>query len=260
MFSTFVINLDKDTERMQFMHQQLTSLGISYHRESAVLGSSYTPTEEEYSAALAIEKGGHALLPGEIGCAVSHARVIEKIVNEQIPYALVLEDDVELPPDFKYVIEAQITKKHTWEYLLFDYVDVGPRYLQLWFRGVFQNYRKTEGVIAITSFLCKHILKALYIVPLSLLEYVRDKIRVSFPGPVIFFRPVYFAGAYLVTYSGAVKLYALSKPVRYTADHLPNKARLLNKLIFRCYAPLSVRQQKKKFGSSILNLSGSQLK
>lgn len=264
MFKTFVINLDKDVERMQFMHTQLTKLNINYRRESAVLGKSYKPTLEEYDEDMALVKGRHVLLPGEIGCALSHAKVIQKIVDEKIPYALVLEDDVELPDKFNKIIEKEIINNsngRSWEYLLFDYVVVGRPYIRQWISGVKINLKKTWRVnrskVVVQSLFS--LLKAFYIIPLSIFEEFRDKYKKHSPGPVRFFRPVYFAGAYLVTYEGACKLRSLSSPVVYTADHLPNRARVLKKLRFRGYAPQSVRQLKRVFGSSILDLDGESL-
>ncbi len=258
---TFVINLDKDTERMRFMHEQLTRIGIPYERESAIYGKHYFPTKEEYDADKAQAAGGHILLPGEVGCALSHARVIQKIVTEQLPYALILEDDVTLPTDFKAVLEREIAKNNNdWEYLLFDYVPVGLTFLKLWWNGAIYNYGNTQGVLKKLRFVFIHLLKACYILPLSLFERARELVRRYHPGPVRFFRPVYFAGAYLVTLSGAKKLHDLSQPVIYTADHLPNKARRLKGLRFRGYCPLIVRQEKEVFGSSILGMEASQMK
>lgn len=264
MFSTFVINLDKDTERMQFMHEQLTRLNIDYRRESAVLGKTYNPAPEEYNEAEAVKKGGHALLPGEIGCALSHAHVIQKVVAEKIPYTLVLEDDVELPVNFSKILEREINNNSsgsTWEYLLFDYVIVGRTFIRQWFSGVAIHLKKTwqEQSIKVLPQALFFALKGLYIIPLSLFEGARDFYKKYSPGPVRFFRPVYFAGAYLVTYEGAKKLQALSRPVVYTADQLPNQARVLKNLRFRGYSPQSVHQLKQVFGSSILDLDGREL-
>lgn len=265
MYTTFVINLDKDVERMQFMHEQLTKLNIPYTRESAVYGKNYQPSLVEYDEVQALEKGRHSLLPGEIGCALSHAHVIQKIVAEKIPYALVLEDDVELPDNFNTILEREITSNrpdNTWEYLLFDYVVVGRPFIKQWIAGVFTNIKKTwkTNPIKVISQLIFFALKGLYIIPLSLFEEIRNFYKKRSPGPVRFFRPVYFAGAYLVTYEGALKLQSLSQPIIYTADHLPNRARVLKGLKFRGYAPQIVRQDKQTFGSSILDLSGNQIK
>lgn len=259
MYSTFVINLDKDTERMQYMREQLSRLNMDYRREAAVLGKEYKPTKEEYDPNLALQKGGRELLSGEVGCALSHSKVIKKIVDEQIPFALILEDDVKLPSDFKHIVEKEIKKNKdgkTWEYLLFDYVAVGLPYVMQWLKGVRINLRMTvqksymKAVLSALYF----FIKGMYIIPLSFFEGVRNFHKKNSPGPVIFLRPVYFAGAYLVSYNGALKLKSLIEPVVYTADQLPNRARLLKKLRFRVYAPLVVQQQKSVFGSSILDI------
>lgn len=262
MFTTFVINLDKDTDRMQFMHEQLIRLGIQYQRHNAVLGKDYLTNLEEYDEKRAVAEGGHALLPGEIGCALSHAQVLEKIVNEKIPFTLVLEDDVSLPKNFKQVLENEIAaNQKDWEYLLFDYVVVGLPFLKQWFFGVLLNIQKKwkENKAKAIFWTLGAVVKGVYIVPLSLFEGFRNSYKKTSPGPVTFFRPLYFAGAYLVSLEGAQKLFSLTKPVVYTADQLPNKARVLKSLKFRGYAPQVVFQQKKKFGSSILNLSGNQI-
>lgn len=259
MFSTFVINLDKDTERMDFMEKQLNKASIQYVRHAAIDGRNYVPQASEYDQNLALKQGGHILLPGEVGCALSHAQIIARIVEDKIPFSLVLEDDILIPENFKELVEKQVQKQKKWEYLLFDYPTVGLPFLRAWLLGVKINYQKQQGIVLKWYFLFKHCIKAFYIIPLSLFEYFRDRLRAYAPGPVVFFRPVYYAGAYLVTYQGAQKLHALSTPVRYTADHLPNRARLLTGLRFRCYAPLVVSQQRKKFGSSILKLSAEDM-
>ena len=264
MYTTFLINLDTDTDRLAYMDEQLQSRSIPYRRQSAIHGKTYTPTKEEYDEYLAVKKGGHALLPGEIGCALSHAAVISTIVAEEIPYALVLEDDVALPKNFKEIIEAEIAKntKRNWEYLSFDYPAVGPTYIRRWFLGVRENFvsvKQAGDLFNTLTFVLYTALKGCYVIPLSLFEGIREWYKRDRPGPVRFFRPVYFAGAYLVTLSGAKKLQVLTRPVVYTADHLPNRARTLCSLRFRGYAPQIVHQRKRTFGSSILDLDGSQI-
>jgi GR25 family glycosyltransferase involved in LPS biosynthesis len=264
MFTTFVINLDKDVDRLHFMDEQLSLLNIVYQREPAVYGKNYKPLESEYDEVQALKKGGYALLPGEMGCALSHARVIEKIVSQNIKYALVLEDDVTLPSNLCQIISSLIKKNEKnrkWEYLLFDYFSVGLPFIKRWFL-VSGRHLKLQYQKNVFSFICAFIFivfKGFFIIPLALFEGIRNLYKISFPGPVNFFRPLYFAGAYLVTYEGALKLRSLSQPVIYTADHLPNRARLLKGLKFMAYSPQVVKQEKRVFGSSILDKTGEEL-
>lgn len=44
-------------------------------------------------------------LPGEVGCLISHYLLMKKIVEQNLPYALILEDDVELSPNFPTLLE-----------------------------------------------------------------------------------------------------------------------------------------------------------
>jgi len=49
---------------------------------------------------------GRELSRGEIGCALSHIRVYQRIIKENIPYALILEDDAWLTPAIVPVLQA----------------------------------------------------------------------------------------------------------------------------------------------------------
>jgi GR25 family glycosyltransferase involved in LPS biosynthesis len=263
MITTFVINLDKDKERMAFMHEQLTTCGMSYRRQPAILGKEYTPTLAEYDEAAARKATGHALIPGEMGCALSHAAVYKTIVAESIPFSFVFEDDVEIPNNFKEIVERMVAEQPVtnFDYLLFDYVPVGMPYLRQWYTGVIWNIRSRSerSLVSAAIFMLYAFIKIWYIVPLSLFEGWRDRYKKQSPGPVRFYRPVYFAGAYLLTLEGAKKLLSLAEPVVYTADQLPNKARVLRGLRFFCYAPRSVEQLKRTFGSSILDKTGAEI-
>ncbi len=49
---------------------------------------------------------GRDLKGGEMGCLLSHAGIYQKMVDENIPIALILEDDVELYEEFTPVLKA----------------------------------------------------------------------------------------------------------------------------------------------------------
>jgi len=263
MYTTFIINLEKDSDRMQFMADQMRALDMTYIRQEAVNGKTYQPTVSEYNEEIIKQKKLHLLLPGELGCALSHKQTYEQIVADDLPYALILEDDVSLPPNFKQIIEDEINRNaDQWEYLLFDYPTVGVPYIKKWLHSIIENYHKIVPGrwLSRMHFIVYSFLKGLYIIPLSAFEGIRDHYKKQSPGPVLFYRPVYFAGAYLVSKTGVKKLLSLAHPIMYTADQLPNRARIKSGLRFMCYAPRIVIQNKTIFGSSILDVAGKDMK
>ena len=99
MIPCFVISLPDCSDRRQSISQTLNKLGISFEFLDAVDGrSGLDPTYEsqvDRKAAQQHEKNGGGGLPSdaEFACALSHINTYRRIVAEDIPYALVLEDD-----------------------------------------------------------------------------------------------------------------------------------------------------------------------
>jgi|LSQX01.2.fsa_nt_gb glycosyl transferase family 25 len=91
----WIINLKRDTERLQFMQEQMERLGIDYRVIEAIDGRSLGEDEKEpYSKSIALRDFGRELTPGEIGCALTHIRIWNQTIEEDINEVLVLEDDV----------------------------------------------------------------------------------------------------------------------------------------------------------------------
>lgn len=97
----FYINLDKDVKRRDSMERQLCILGLDYTRITGVDGRHICESElgEFYSGSRALRYQSRHLSRAEIGCALSHISVYQKVVNEGISCALILEDDVLLPEE-----------------------------------------------------------------------------------------------------------------------------------------------------------------
>ncbi|MBN7764058.1 glycosyltransferase family 25 protein [Nitratireductor aquimarinus] len=92
---TFLINLDRSPERLQYMDELLNRRGVPYIRVSAVDGT-------------VIDRPAYAsssLTMPEIGCFLSHRSIWELMVSEDIPVALVLEDDIEISPGLAQLID-----------------------------------------------------------------------------------------------------------------------------------------------------------
>lgn len=96
----FVINLEKDKARRESISAQLDALGLGYEIVPAVLGASLAEDERAslYDDRKARLHRARSLVPAEIGCALSHLKVYRAIVERGIDCALILEDDVTLPP------------------------------------------------------------------------------------------------------------------------------------------------------------------
>lgn len=90
----YLINLDRDTERLAFVARQLTALGIDFERVPAICGTAMPEWLKPY---FLTSDGRIAsdMTAGEVGCYASHLLVMRRIAEGNQP-ALVLEDDVEI--------------------------------------------------------------------------------------------------------------------------------------------------------------------
>ena len=99
---TYLINLDKSPERLEFMRGQLERLGLSFERFPAVWGKGLSESERKsgFSRVRSFIAAGKRLSDAEIGVAMSHVGCYRRMIENEEPYALVLEDDVVLADGF----------------------------------------------------------------------------------------------------------------------------------------------------------------
>lgn len=102
----FLINLDRDVDRLAAADAQLKRLGIAYERVPAVSGKDLSRDEIRRNVARTRARwaNGSMYTPGQIGCWFSHTNVYRRMVADNIPAALVLEDDVVLSEDAPRVV------------------------------------------------------------------------------------------------------------------------------------------------------------
>lgn len=120
----FVINLDERPDKFKNAEDQLIAQDFTCERISAVRGSNLSQAEVDsaYDGQLNKQNYMKPLSLGEIGCYLSHRSAWQKIVDEQLDYAIILEDDCKLEPTFKEVPQA-ISKLINWDYIKLT----GPR-------------------------------------------------------------------------------------------------------------------------------------
>jgi len=110
----YIINLDCASARMQGMDKQLDNLGVSYQRIAAVRGVDLPANEVEkvYSSELNRQHFRYNLSLGEIGCYMSHRNIWQIMVEQNIEFAVILEDDLVINANFQQLFSEINTLKH----------------------------------------------------------------------------------------------------------------------------------------------------
>ena len=127
---TWVINLDRDTARLQRAAQQLAPTGLHWTRLSAVYGRDLPPAEQQRLLDHAAYRRKHGMepAPGELGCYLSHVAVLRAFLASDHRHALVLEDDVLLTPALPPVLQALLQHASRWDMVKLSQVHSGtPR-------------------------------------------------------------------------------------------------------------------------------------
>lgn len=243
----FVINLKRSPERRAFMKKQLDALGMDYEFIEATDGKELSDEEIKniYDEEASLKFLRVPLTRGEIGCAHSHIKTYQKIVNDNLDYALVLEDDSILEPSlFSLLKNNEFVSQSHFDWLQIDYARVGWPFFSGWLRGAW-IYTKQRPTFALYT-----LLKLPYISVICIYEWLREKFNRNNPAIVSFGRPIYLASAYLITNAGAKKLIKLGTPIRFAADMLPNKARILTNFKLKAISP-PLAHQDRSFDSEI---------
>ncbi len=104
----FLINLDRHPDRLASAQSQLVRAGIDFERVPAVDGSALSPSERRAAVSRfrAVLAHGRLYTPGQIGCTLSHHAIYRRMVAENIPAALIFEDDIVLSPAFPNSLAA----------------------------------------------------------------------------------------------------------------------------------------------------------
>ncbi len=128
----FIINLLQDIEKKEHIKNLCTAYNLSPEFIKAVNGKSLSNKEIEnaYSKENAINIFGRELSRGEIGCALSHKKIYQKMVNKRINEALILEDDVEFNSELLNVINTINSFPEKWNLILLGHHSCKKRDLE----------------------------------------------------------------------------------------------------------------------------------
>ena len=101
---TYVINLARSADRRQHMTAQLQSSRLDYEIVTAIDGRELDVNNPNLVDPALLAKWPHP--GGGAGCALSHIRAYERVLEDGGEVALILEDDIALPSDLADLADA----------------------------------------------------------------------------------------------------------------------------------------------------------
>ncbi|WP_196140586.1 glycosyltransferase family 25 protein [Aliikangiella sp. G2MR2-5] len=117
-FKVFLINLDRSTERLEISQKLLREQGIPYERISAVdgqtLGAGQIKDIYQFDDFQTYYKKLNA---GEVGCYLSHRKVWQRIIDDNLDFAVILEDDFAQCSSLKSAIALIAKLPRAWDYI-----------------------------------------------------------------------------------------------------------------------------------------------
>ena len=111
----YVINLDRDAERMSSIRANLEALGLPFERLPAVVGKDVPEWEKLVDLpAYAWRNRLDTPRAGEVGCYLSHLKAMETFLRTDAPWCVILEDDVKVLPACAEVLRC-LAEKDDWD-------------------------------------------------------------------------------------------------------------------------------------------------
>lgn len=118
-YKILCINLERRTDRRQKMTEKFKKSNLdSYHFFNAIDGHNMNPSNSllkyfkfEYNS---------LLKKGAVGCALSHFLIWQKLISESdCNHYVILEDDIDIGPNFKVLLENYINKIRDFMHVVF---------------------------------------------------------------------------------------------------------------------------------------------
>ena len=103
----YVINMDKDKERLEQIVRILRRENLKFKRVTAINGKKLTKEEKKYNTTWLCN---NFCTPSQIGCFMSHIKAWKEIVKSNDIGGIVMEDDAEPNKDFNKKVKEYIEK------------------------------------------------------------------------------------------------------------------------------------------------------
>ena len=124
----YVVNLDKDINRLEIISKTMKTLGLTFQRVSGVNGYDIYPDFKDQTT----------LRPGQLGCLLSHQWIIKDAISNKYQNICVLEDDIVFHKQFLKLFKKKFksltkttnkkidllylgcSQKHKWKNIIFN--------------------------------------------------------------------------------------------------------------------------------------------
>lgn len=132
----YILNLDKDKQRMQRISKIFNDLGIKYERFRGIYGGNYLKEfarlkKQKWSQWERRQTVSTMKVPGAYGCLLSHRAIIKDAIQKKYKKILVFEDDVAPHKNLKHMlIKASHVLKMNWKLIYLgstqhNWMDIG---------------------------------------------------------------------------------------------------------------------------------------
>ena len=116
----FVISLKDSKNRRKQIKIQMEKFGLKFKFFDAVDARKSVPKKyiNKIDYKLIRYNLGRDMTTGEIGCALSHALLYEKLIDENITEAIIIEDDGILSKDFAELVKSETLQKSSFDMIM----------------------------------------------------------------------------------------------------------------------------------------------
>lgn len=120
--------MSSSSDRFNYISQQLEQQNLSFKRIPGVDVKERQDLKNKYYSKVRNKLDYHTpLTDGEIGCYIAHRNAWKAILDDDIDYGLVLEDDAYLKENLKLILDNLHNTKSDWDILKLADLSTSPR-------------------------------------------------------------------------------------------------------------------------------------
>ena len=137
-YKVFIINLKKDIHKREYITKHFKDRGVEFELIDAIYGKALS--EEQLATLADVEASkkimGKEISLNEIGCSLSHQKVYQRILDENLDGAFIFEDDVYTCKDIKKIMDIIYQNKsklgkESWVALSRTYINVRKKMFKI---------------------------------------------------------------------------------------------------------------------------------